>query len=260
MPIMDERILSGGPPSTVPHVQYGVAQYGAAQQAAESRAAAAERRPHANEEAEGAVMGAGTEAAAKAAAEAEAAAAAAAEAERKRLEAEAAAEAERKRLEAEAAAAAAAAGPVGINAATKLQALEKVAAALQPGPDKDRANANVAREKARLQRYNEEEAARAEYHRRHAAERPARVAAGTATPLTPEQLAAISQKHAAAAAKRQRRRAAGEDVPTPGNDDEPFTPRAGSGRRRVLTFRRKPKSRSKNGRRSARKSTVRRNR
>ena len=199
-------------------------------------------------------------AAAKAAAEAEAAAAAAAEAERKRLEAEAAAEAERKRLEAEAAAAAAAAGPVGINAATKLQALEKVAAALQPGPDKDRANANVAREKARLQRYNEEEAARAEYHRRHAAERPARVAAGTATPLTPEQLAAISQKHAAAAAKRQRRRAAGEDVPTPGNDDEPFTPRAGSGRRRVLTFRRKPKSRSKNGRRPTRKSSVRRNR
>ena len=67
---LHERILSGGPPSTVPHVQYGVAQYGAAQQAAESRAAAAERRPHANEEAEGAVMGAGTEAAAKAAAEA----------------------------------------------------------------------------------------------------------------------------------------------------------------------------------------------
>jgi hypothetical protein len=203
-------------------------------------------------------------AAAAAAAEAErkrleAEAAAAAEAERKRLEAEAAAaaEAERKRLEAEAAAAA---GPAGINAATKLQALEKVAAALQPGPDKDKANANVAREKARLQRYNEEEAARAEYHRRHAAERPARVAAGTATPLTPEQLAAISQKHAAAAAKRQRRRAAGEDVPTPGNDDEPFTPRAGGGRRRVLTFRRKPKSRSKNGRRPTRKSSVRRNR
>jgi hypothetical protein len=189
--------------------------------------------------------------------EAEAAAAAAAEAERKRLEAEAAAEAERKRL---ADAAAAAAGPAGINAATKLQALEKVAAALQPGPDKDQANANVAKEKARLQRYNEEEAARAEYHRQHAAERPARVAAGTATPLTPEQLAAISQKHAAAAAKRQRRRAAGEDVPTPGNDDEPFTPRAGGGRRRVLTFRRKPKSRSKNGRRPTRKSSVRRNR
>ena len=32
------------------------------------------------------------------------------------------------------------------------------------------------------------------------------------------------------------------------------------GRRRVLTFRRKPKTRSKNGRRPARKSTVRRNR
>ena len=91
LPNMDERILSGGPPSTVPHVQYGVAQYGAAQQAAESRAAAAERRPHANEvaegavmgggtEAEGALMGAGTEAAAKAKAEA-------AEAEAARVEA-----------------------------------------------------------------------------------------------------------------------------------------------------------------------------
>jgi hypothetical protein len=97
LPNMDERILSGGPPSTVPHVKYGVAQYGAAQQAAESRAAAAEWRPHANEEAEGAVMGAneearqaaegammggGTEAAAKAKAKAEAA-----EAEAARVEA-----------------------------------------------------------------------------------------------------------------------------------------------------------------------------
>jgi len=62
LPNMDERILSGGPPNTVPHVQYGAARYGAAQQAAESRAAAAERRPHANEVAEGAVMGGGTEA------------------------------------------------------------------------------------------------------------------------------------------------------------------------------------------------------
>ena len=97
LPNMDERILSGGPISTVPHVQYGVAQYGAAQQAAESRAAAAERRPHANEEAEGTVMGAneearqaaegammggGTEAAAKAKAKAKAA-----EAEAARVEA-----------------------------------------------------------------------------------------------------------------------------------------------------------------------------
>ena len=80
LPNMDERILSGGPPNTAPHVQYGAAQYGAAQQAAESRAAAAERRPHANEVAEGAVLGAGTEAAAKAKAEA-------AEAEAARVEA-----------------------------------------------------------------------------------------------------------------------------------------------------------------------------
>jgi len=189
-------------------------------------------------------------------------AAAAAEAERKRLEAEAAAaaEAERKRLEAEAAAAAAAAAAAGRGAGTKLEALERVAAALQPGPDKDQANANVAKEKARLQRYNEEEAARAEYHRRHAAERPARVAAGTAKALTPEQLAAVAERHATAAAERQRRRAAGENVPTPSKDEEPFTPRAGGGRRRVLTFRRKPKSRSKNGRRPTRKSSVRRNR
>jgi len=184
-------------------------------------------------------------------------AAAAAEAERKRLAAEAA-EAERNRLAAEAAAAAAAAA--GRGAGTKLEALERVAAALQPGPDKDQANANVAKEKARLQRYNEEEAERAEYHRRHAEARPARVAAGTAKALTPEQLAAVAERHASAAAERQRRRAAGENVPTPPINDEPFTPRASGGRRRVLTFRRKPKSRSKNGRRPTRKSSVRRNR
>jgi len=88
LPNMDERILSGGPPNSVPHAQYGADQYGAAQQAAESRAAAAERRPHANEVAEGAVMGAGTEAAAKAkaeAAEAEAARVAALETARSAL-------------------------------------------------------------------------------------------------------------------------------------------------------------------------------
>jgi hypothetical protein len=46
-------------------------------------------------------------------------------------------------------------------------------------------------------------------------------------------------------------------------DGEPFSQQRvrtrGRGRR-VLTFRRKPKTRSKNGRRPARKSTVRRNR
>jgi len=263
----------------------------------------------------------------------------AAEAERKRLEAAAAAaEAERKRALIEGILS----GP-----GTKLDKLERVAAAVGPGPERDKARADVAEELARLQRYNEEEAARAEYHRRHAAERPARVAAGTARPLTPEELAAISERHARSAAERQRRRAAGEDVPTPGNDDEeePFTPRAPAlelapeltweqlvaraketadkqptpearkntfarllpppvqgekridavrralaiveysgedqaailyardqlqkeeakegnrrGGRRVLTFRRKLKSRSKNGRRPTRKSSVRRNR
>jgi hypothetical protein len=220
-------------------------------------AAAAEAAAKAKAEAEAA------EAAAKAKAEAEAAEAAAkakAEAEAAAAKAKAEAEAAAAAAKAKAEAAAAAAAAAGRGAGTKLEALERVAAALQPGPDKDQANANVAKEKARLQRYNEEEAARAAYHLQHAAERPARVAAGTARALTPEQLAAIAEKHARSAAERQRRRAAGENVPTPSKDEEPFTPRAGGTRRRVLTFRRKPKSRSKNGRRPTRKSSVRRNR